>query len=217
MKSGILYVCSSHLGNKKDITYHTIEVLRSVSMIYAEDTREFKKISEFYNISTPVYSYHSFNEHDKLYSILNKLKSGENIAIIPDRGTPVINDPGFLLIREYSKTHPNCIKIIPGASAALSAFVLSGLSHRYMFLGFLNKYTELQNFVNFPYAIVIFEAPHRIHKFLQASYEILGNRKICICRELTKEYEEVIHCTLEHIPHFECLGEFTVVIGPCEK
>jgi 16S rRNA (cytidine1402-2'-O)-methyltransferase len=214
MKQGTLYICSAHLGDMTDMTYRTIEVLKNVQMICAEDTREFKKISDKYGISTPLMSYHLFNEHDKLFSILRMLNRGEDVALIPDRGTPVVNDPGFLLIREYGRTNSEFIKILPGPSAAIAAFVLSGLSHRYMFLGFVNNYNELKIFIEFPYAIVIFEAPHRILKFLQAAYETFGNRSMCICREITKKYEQIIHCKLGEIPEFEHKGELTIVIGP---
>lgn len=215
VNKGVLYICSSHLGNIKDLTYRTIDTLKKVDIIYAEDTRHFREIALLHDIRTPTESYHLFNEHDKLYGALHRLKNGLNIALICDRGTPVVNDPGFVLIREYSVI--GTVRIIPGASAAISAFVLSGFSHRYMFLGFLKKYNELANFVNFPYSIVIFEAPHRIYKFFESALSILGNRNICICRELTKIYEEVIYCDLLSIPEFVCKGEFTIVIEGYKK
>ena len=214
IKKGKLYICSNHIGNHKDITYNVIETLKNnVDYVYAEDTREFDKLAIKYSIDVnKVFSYHLFNEHGKLNEVLFHLNAGKNIALISDRGTPVVNDPGILLVREYAKISPENLKILPGASAATSAFVLSGFSHRFMFLGFLTKYFELEQFRDFPYAIVLFESPHRIHKLIDNINSIMGPRDLCICRELTKEYEEVIYCNSSNIPKFNEKGEFTIVI-----
>ena len=213
-KRGKLYICGNHIGNHEDVTYNVINILKNdVDYVYAEDTREFEKLARKYSIEGPkVLSYHLFNEHDKLNEVLLHLNNGKNIALISDRGMPVVSDPGILIVREYAKISPENLKILPGASAATSAFVLSGFSHRFMFLGFLTKYSELEKFRNFPYAIVIFESPHRIHKLIENINSIMGTRELCICRELTKEYEEVIYCNSNNIPKFNEKGEFTVVI-----
>lgn len=210
----MLYICGNHIGNYEDVTYNVINTLKNnVDYVYAEDTREFAKLCKRYDINVDkVFSYHLFNEHDKLLEVINHLNTGKNVALISDRGMPVISDPGILIVREYAKIAPKNLKILPGASAATSAFVLSGFSHRFMFLGFLNKYIELENFRDFPYSMVIFESPHRIHKLIENINKILGPRDLCICRELTKEYEEVIYCNSEKLTEFNEKGEFTVVI-----
>jgi 16S rRNA (cytidine1402-2'-O)-methyltransferase len=213
-KMGKLYICGNHIGNYDDVTYNMINTLKNdIDYVYAEDTREFHKLARKYSINAnKVLSYHLFNEHEKLQEVLSHLKAGKNIALISDRGMPVVSDPGILIVREYAKIAPENLKILPGASAATSAFVLSGFSHRFMFLGFLTKYTELEKFRDFPYAIVLFESPNRIQKLIENIKIIMGNRDLCICRELTKEYEEVIYCNTDNIPKFNEKGEFTVVI-----
>lgn len=214
MSKGILYICGNHIGNYEDVTYNLINILKNkVDYVYAEDTREFAKLCKRYEIEcNKVYSYHLFNEHDKLAEVINHLNSGKNVALISDRGMPVVSDPGILVVREYAKIAPKNLKILPGASAAISAFVLSGFSHRFMFLGFINKYTELENFRDFMYPIVIFESPHRVHKLVDNINRILGIRDLCVCREITKEYEEVIYCVSDSLPKFNEKGEFTIVV-----
>jgi 16S rRNA (cytidine1402-2'-O)-methyltransferase len=211
---GNLYICSNHIGNYDDVTYNLINTLKTkVDYVYAEDTREFAKLARKYEINEQkVFSYHLFNEHDKLNEVIRHLSTGKNVAIISDRGTPVVNDPGLLVIREYSKIAPGNIKLLPGASAVISSFVLSGFSHRFMFLGFLVKYSELTKFKDFPYAIILFESPHRIIKLMDNINELMGPRDLCVCRELTKEYEEVIYCNSSNVPEMTLKGEFTIVI-----
>ena len=220
--SNILYVIPTPIGNLKDITLRALEVLKSVDLIIAEDTRSSKKLLNYYEINTPINSYHMHNEHTKLNFFIDKLLNGKKIGLISDAGTPSISDPGFLLIREAIK---NKIKVecLPGATALIPAIVSSGLSsERFIFEGFLpskkGRKSRIQNLLTEKRTIIFYESPHKIIKTLNEFKKYFGNdRKISISREMTKIFEETFRGTIENsIKYFEnkkIKGEFVICLS----
>lgn len=218
---GRLYLCATPIGNLEDITYRVVRILKEVDLIAAEDTRHTKKLLNHLEINTPLTSYHEHNKATKGPILIEKLKEGLNIALVSDAGTPGISDPGEDLVR---LAHENNILVtpVPGASAVISGLIISGLStRRFAFEGFLpadnkERKERLKKLSKEDRTIVLYEAPHRLSKTLEALYEALGNRKISIIRELTKQYEEVKQCTLEEsIIYYQEVspkGEFVLVI-----
>ncbi|HHW66108.1 MAG TPA: 16S rRNA (cytidine(1402)-2'-O)-methyltransferase [Epulopiscium sp.] len=218
---GTLYLCATPIGNLEDITYRAVRILKEVDLIAAEDTRHTKKLLNHLEITTPLTSYHEHNKATKGPILIEKLKEGLNIALVSDAGTPGISDPGEDLVR---LAHENNILVtpVPGASAVISGLIISGLStRRFIFEGFLptdnkGRNERLRKLSNEDRTIVLYEAPHRLLKTLEALYEALGNRKISIVRELTKQYEEVKISTIEEsIKYYQEVspkGEFVLVI-----
>ncbi|KAE9628761.1 MAG: rRNA (cytidine1402-2-O)-methyltransferase [Epulopiscium sp.] len=218
---GTLYLCATPIGNLEDITYRAVRILKEVDLIAAEDTRHTKKLLNHLEITTPLTSYHEHNKAAKGPILIEKLKEGLNIALVSDAGTPGISDPGEDLVR---LAHENNILVtpVPGASAVISGLIISGLStRRFIFEGFLptdnkGRNERLRKLSNEDRTIVLYEAPHRLLKTLEALYEALGNRKISIVRELTKQYEEVKISTIEEsIKYYQEVspkGEFVLVI-----
>lgn len=218
---GTLYLCATPIGNLEDITYRAVRILKEVDLIAAEDTRHTKKLLNHLKITTPLTSYHEHNKATKGPILIEKLKEGLNIALVSDAGTPGISDPGEDLVR---LAHENNILVtpVPGASAVISGLIISGLStRRFIFEGFLptdnkGRNERLRKLSNEDRTIVLYEAPHRLLKTLEALYEALGNRKISIVRELTKQYEEVKISTIEEsIKYYQEVspkGEFVLVI-----
>ncbi|NLM13833.1 MAG: 16S rRNA (cytidine(1402)-2'-O)-methyltransferase, partial [Epulopiscium sp.] len=216
-----LYLCATPIGNLEDITYRAVRVLKEVDLIAAEDTRHTKKLLNHLEIHTPLTSYHEHNKATKGPVLIKKLKEGLNIALVSDAGTPGISDPGEDLVR---LAYENNIQVtpIPGASAVISGLIISGLStRRFVFEGFLptdnkGRKERLNKLFKEDRTIVLYEAPHRLSKTLEALYEALGNRKISIIRELTKQYEEVKISTLEEsiklYQEIQPKGEFVLVI-----
>ena len=215
---GTLYIVPTPIGNLEDITLRAINTLKEVDLICAEDTRESKILLKHYEINTKVISFHDHNEEDKSKYILEQLKEGKSIALISDRGTPLISDPGFKLINLLIE---NDIKIesLPGATALIPAVTLSGLNPRFTFLGFLNRKAniakeELASLKYINASIVIYESPHRLTKTLELIEEVLGNRKVMIARELTKKFETVYHGLInEEIKETKDIkGEIVIVV-----
>jgi len=213
-----LFVVATPIGNLEDISQRAIRILKEVKLIAAEDTRKTRKLLTAYDIKTPTTSYHEHNKLTKLDYILRRLEQ-DDVALVSDAGMPGISDPGYELISALiAKNIP--IIPIPGPSALLSALVVSGLpTDRFLYLGFLpHKSGERKKFLkinsNEKATLVVFESPHRITESLQDMLEILGNRRIAVCRELTKIHEEVFRGTLQQaIDRFiEPRGEFTVVV-----
>lgn len=200
--AGVLYICATPIGNLEDITLRVLRTLKEVDLIAAEDTRHSQRLLRHYNIQTPMTSYHQHNRKSKGPGLIIKLKEGMNIALITDAGTPGISDPGEDLIKLAYKED---IKVysLPGATACITALTLSGLStRRFAFEAFLPMDNKLKNRVleelqNESRTIIIYEAPHRLSKTLDSLFEYLGNRKITIVRELTKQYEEINKTTLK--------------------
>ncbi len=221
MKKGILYLVATPIGNLEDITFRAIRILKEVDLIATEDTRITGKLLKHYNISTPMLSYHKFNERERTNEIIDRLEKGKSIAIVSDAGTPAISDPAQIVVQEAIE-HKIKIVPIPGASALLSALICSGIStDKFTFVGFLpRKKNEriylLTNLKNRKETIVCFEAPYRLKKALLDIKEVLGNRKIAIAKEISKLYENFYHGKIEDIldgfSQINLKGEFTIVI-----
>lgn len=202
--SPTLYIVPTPIGNLEDITLRALNILKEVDVIFAEDTRTTKQLLNHFKINNKLISSHLYNENQNEEKEIDYLKQGKNIAVVSDRGTPVISDPGYILVKNAIKNSYNVV-CLPGPTALIPAFVMSGLSGGpFLFYGFLNnkeskRKKELENIKNYPYPIAIYEAPHRLIKTLNNIYEILGNRKIAIVREISKKYEEVIRDNVENI------------------
>ena len=218
-----LFVVPTPIGNLGDITLRSIEVLKSVDLILAEDTRTSSKLLKHYDIDTPVESFHMHNEHKKLESIINKLRSDSEIALISDAGTPGISDPGFLLVRECINNQVE-VECLPGSTAFVPALVSSGLPcDRFSFEGFLpvkkGRTKRLKELSNETKTMVLYESPHRILKTLNDLSNYFDvESQISVSRELTKLYEETFRGTIkESVEHFEknkTKGEFVIVLSP---
>lgn len=202
--SGILYIVPTPIGNLKDMTYRAVEVLNSVSLILAEDTRQTGKLLQHYNIEKQMHSHHKFNEHQTTENILNRLKSGEDLALVSDGGTPAISDPGFFLARACIEAGIE-VQTLPGAVAFVPALVNSGLAtDKFVFEGFLphkkGRKTRLEILAEDPRTVVFYESPHRILKTLEQIDAIFGSdRKVSISRELTKKFEETVRGTAKEL------------------
>ena len=219
--AGKLYVCPTPIGNLDDITYRTIKVLNSVDIIAAEDTRHSIKLLNHLEISKPLTSYHEHNKYEKGENIIQILESGKDVAIITDAGMPGISDPGEELIHSCIENNID-VEVLPGASAFVVALVGSGLStRRFHFEGFLDrdkkkKKKRLSEISDIDVSMIIYESPHRLKETLKLMLEEFGNRKISICRELTKKYEEYIRTDLESIIDYydknQPKGEYILII-----
>lgn len=199
---GKLYLCATPIGNLDDITFRVINTLKEVDLIAAEDTRHSIKLLNHFDIKTPMTSYHEFNKYDKAKYLVEKLLEGVNIALITDAGTPGISDPGEELVKI---AYENGVEVtsLPGPAACITALTLSGLStRRFVFEAFLpsdnkEKQYVLENLKNETRTIILYEAPHRLKKTLEELYKALGERRITICRELTKRYETAFQTTFK--------------------
>lgn len=222
----MLYIVSTPIGNLKDITLRAIETLKSVDLIAAEDTRHSKILFNEYGITTPVTSYFEHNTFKKAPLIINQLKEGKKVALITDAGTPGISDPGYRLIN-LAKENNIPITVIPGASAVISALSLSGLpSDRFIFEGFLPvksgaRRKKLESLKGEERTVVFYESPHRIEKALKDIEEVLADPVVCICREMTKKFEEVLcekaSALLKHFQMKKPKGEFVLLVNLKEK
>lgn len=217
----MLYIVATPIGNLEDITLRALSTLKEVDYIAAEDTRHSGILLQKYEIKTTVLSYHSYSSNSKEEKIIDLLKEGKSVALISDAGTPGISDPAYSLIKRAIEEDIKIIPI-PGASSLLAALNMSGLPmNQFLYLGFLplkkGRQTLLKSLAEESRTIVIFESPHRLLKTLNQLHEYLGNRKIAVCREITKIYEEAIRGTIEEaITHFTTKkpkGEFVLVIG----
>lgn len=216
-----LFLVPTPIGNLGDMTYRGVEVLQSVDEILAEDTRTSAILLKHFQITTPMYSFHQHNEHDKVDQIISRLREGKMIALITDAGTPGISDPGFLLVRACIENAID-IECLPGATAFVPALVVSGFPiHEFTFLGFApikkGRQTFFEKIKNENKTVVLYESPHRIQKTLEKLREVLGNeRKVCICRELSKRFEEKSRMRLGDISNYTdektMKGEFVIVI-----
>lgn len=219
-----LFLVPTPIGNFEDMTYRSVETLKNVDIIYCEDTRVTKVLLSHFNISTPLKSYHIFNETERLEKILNNLKNGLNIALVSDAGLPCISDPGYLISKYVIENGYNVVSL-PGASASLTALIASGLPNdKFFFNGFLNskqsqRIKQLEELVDRQETLIVYEAPHRIQETLQDIYKVFGNRNIVIARELTKKYEEYTRGSLEDIlsEERELKGEIVLIIEGCKE
>lgn len=220
--SGTLFLVSTPIGNLKDISSRALETLESVDLIAAEDTRISGRLLKEYQISTRMISFYEQNEKNKLVEIIDRLKSGENIAIISDAGTPTISDPGYRLVRQ---AHLDRIKVsaIPGPSSVINAMSVSGLpTDHFYFEGFLprkkGRLTRFKFLAALPSTVVIFESPMRLIKTLKDIDKYIGNRIVCVCREMTKIHEEIfrgsVWKTLNHFQNKTSIkGELVILIA----
>lgn len=219
--AGMLYLCATPIGNLKDMTPRVIETLREVDVIAAEDTRNSIKLLNYFDIKTSMTSYHEYNKIEKADYLVSRMLAGQNVALISDAGTPAISDPGEVLVQ---KCHENGIRVtsLPGAAACITALILSGLStRRFCFEGFLpadkkEKDRVLTQLKEEPRTIILYEAPHHLVQTLALLYQTVGNRRITLCRELTKKFETVYPTTLENAlamyEEEEPRGEYVLVM-----
>ncbi|MBE5839498.1 16S rRNA (cytidine(1402)-2'-O)-methyltransferase [Butyrivibrio sp.] len=220
---GKLFLCATPIGNLDDMTFRVLETLKSVDLIAAEDTRNSIKLLNHFDIHTEMTSYHEYNKFDKAKWLIEKMLSGTNVALITDAGTPAISDPGEVLVAECHKAGIT-VTSLPGPAACITALTLSGLStRRFCFEGFLPSSDDkksrkriLEDLQDESRTMIVYEAPHHLKAALNDLYETLGNRRISICRELTKKFEEVTPTTIEEAISFyeknEPRGEYVLVI-----
>lgn len=221
MEKGKLYLVPTPIGNLKDITLRALEVLENADIIAAEDTRQSLKLLNHFNIKKSLFSYHKHNEQGKSEDIINKLKSGMNIALITDAGTPGISDPGSVIVEKCIEQEIE-FEVLPGATAITTALVYSGLdTTKFIFRGFLPRENKERNPIveeikNVRDTIILYEAPHRLLDTLEYLLNNIGDRKIAICKELTKLHEEIyrgkISSTLKYFIENRPRGEFVLVI-----
>jgi len=217
--SGILYLVATPIGNLEDITFRAIRTLKEVDLIAAEDTRQTLKLLNYYEISKPLISYHRHNEEIKVEVLIQKLKEGKNIAVVSDAGTPVISDPGEVIVKEAIKEQIKVIPI-PGACAFINALITSGLDTKeFCFYGFLSlnkkiRKEELERIKKENKTSILYEAPHKLKVTLKDLEEILESRQIVIARELTKIHEEFLRGTVSQIieKYPEPKGEHIILI-----
>lgn len=222
-KTGTLYLCATPIGNLEDITYRVLRTLKEVDLIAAEDTRNSIRLLNHFEIKTPMTSYHEYNKIDKAYQLVAKMREGKNIALITDAGTPGISDPGEDIVRIcYEEGIP--VTSLPGAAACITALTMSGLpTRRFVFEAFLPKdkkehqavFEELKTETR---TIIIYEAPHHLVRTLQELSDTLGgDRRLTICRELTKRHEEKLQMTLtDSLSYYEVnepRGEYVLIIA----
>ena len=218
IKSG-LYIVSTPIGNLEDITLRAIYILKNSELILCEDTRTSIKLLNKFNINTKMISYHKFNERKRLKKIIQLIKDNKIVSLISDAGTPVISDPGMILIKECIKNdialHP-----IPGPSAVTSALSVSGFDEKFLFYGFLPNSEsqikkEIENLCDFPYSIIFFISPNKINKVIKIFKIFFSDRKIVIAKEMTKIYESFIRGDVNslEILKYNFKGELTVVIS----
>jgi len=217
-----LYLVATPIGNLSEMTPRAIEILKTVDIIAAEDTRNTRKLLTHFDIPTKTISHHEHNKRESTKGLINLLSEGKNIALVSDAGYPLISDPGDTLVKEVLEQGFHVVPI-SGSSASLNALVASGISsHRFVFVGFVEAKeltTELTRYKDYPETLILFEAPHRIKKTLVKIEEILGNREICLARELTKKYEEFLRGKVsEVLTELEGIkGEMVIVIEGKEK
>ncbi len=218
---GTLYLCATPIGNLEDMTFRCIRILKEADLIAAEDTRNSIKLLNHFEIKTSMTSYHEYNKVEKAQVLVQKMKEGLDVALITDAGTPAISDPGEVLVR-LCQQEGITVTSLPGAAACITALTLSGLStRRFCFEGFLpsekkEKAEILGLLAEETRTMILYEAPHRLVRTLKELYEALGERKLTICRELTKKFETVMPTTLEGALAFyeteEPRGEYVLVI-----
>ena len=219
--TGILYLCATPIGNLGDMTGRVISTLKEVDLIAAEDTRNSIRLLTHFEIKTPMTSYHEYNKVEKARELVEKLIAGKNIALITDAGTPAISDPGEVLV---SMCQEAAIPVtsLPGCCACITALTLSGLStRRFCFEGFLpgdkkEKQLVLEELKRETRTIILYEAPHHLKRTLRELYDTVGQRRITLCRELTKKFETIFPTTLEEALDYyeenEPKGEYVLVL-----
>ncbi|MCR4995788.1 MAG: 16S rRNA (cytidine(1402)-2'-O)-methyltransferase [Butyrivibrio sp.] len=221
--SGTLYLCATPIGNLGDMTFRVLDTLKQVDLIAAEDTRNSIKLLNHFDIHTEMTSYHEYNKYDKAQYLIEQMQQGKDVALITDAGTPAISDPGEVLVAECHKAGVH-VTSLPGPAACITALTLSGLStRRFCFEGFLPSSDDkkarkiiLEDLKTESRTTILYEAPHHLRAVLDDLYEALGDRKVSICRELTKKFEEVNVTTIAQAIAFykenEPRGEYVLVL-----
>lgn len=219
--AGTLFLCATPIGNLGDMTPRVVQTLQSVDVIAAEDTRNSIKLLNHFDIHTPMTSYHEYNKVEKAKQLVGQLLAGQDIALITDAGTPAISDPGEVLVKMCQESGVP-VTSLPGAAACITALTLSGLStRRFCFEGFLpadkkEKKQVLQDLSGESRTMILYEAPHHLVRTLEELYGVLGQRRVTLCRELTKKFETVLPTTLEEALQYyqtqEPKGEYVLVI-----
>ena len=222
MPEGKLYIVPTPIGNLEDMTFRAIRILKEVNLILAEDTRTTSFLLKHFEIVNKMQSYHKFNEHKAVSHIVDRIKAGENIALVSDAGTPGISDPGFLISRESIKAGIE-VECLPGATALVPALVASGIPcDKFFFEGFLpqkkGRMTRLKELAEIENTIVLYESPYRVVKTFTQLAEYMGDeREAAACREISKLHEEIVRGTLkeliEHFTQKEPKGEFVLIIS----
>lgn len=218
-----LYLVPTPIGNFDDMTYRSVEVLNTVDIVFAEDTRVTKVLLSHFNITTPLMSYHIFNEQSQADEIIKYLHEEKNIALVSDAGLPGISDPGYLITKKAIDLGFDVVAL-PGANAALTALIASGIpSDKFFFYGFLKhklsqKEKELKDLVDYQETIIFYESPHRIKETLMAINKVFGNREVVVARELTKKFEEYIRGKIQEIvdADLEFKGEIVIIVKGAE-
>lgn len=218
---GSLFLVPTPIGNLEDMTFRAIRILKEVDVIAAEDTRQTRKLLNHFDIHTKLISYHEHNKEQSGANIIEQLKEGLSVALVSDAGMPAISDPGFELVEKCVEEQLKVIPL-PGANAALTALIASGLpTEQFFFYGFLprqkkdkKKQLEEVKFISSP--IIFYEAPHRLQETLEIMFEMLGDRKISVCRELTKKHEEFIRGSIKEMIQWTetgmIKGEFVLIV-----
>jgi len=225
--SGMLYLCATPIGNLEDITLRVLRILKEVDVIAAEDTRQTRKLLTHFEIKTPLTSYHEHNKIEKTPVLIQKLLAGENIALVTDAGTPAISDPGEDLVRACYEAGVE-VTSLPGPVAAVTALTLSGMTaRRFTFEAFLpvkkkERELVLKRLEKTPVTTIIYEAPHRLLKTLELLQEYVGpDRRLAVCKELTKKHEKAMHFTLEEAINYHRenppKGEYVLVIEGADQ
>lgn len=219
--AGTLFLCATPIGNLQDMTPRVLEALQNADLIAAEDTRNSIKLLNYFEIHTPMTSYHEYNKVEKARQLVGQLLAGQNIALITDAGTPAISDPGQVLVQMCQESNVP-VTSLPGPAACITALTLSGLStRRFCFEGFLppekrERREILEELTAESRTMILYEAPHHLAKTLEELYGALGDRKITLCRELTKKFETVMPTTLEKAVEYyrneEPRGEYVLVV-----
>lgn len=227
MENGKLFICPTPIGNLEDITFRVLKTLKSVDLIAAEDTRHTLKLLNYFEIKARLFSYHEHNKQTAGYQLVEKLKKGDNIALVSDAGMPGISDPGEDLVKLCIENGIN-IEALPGASAVVTALAASGLStRRFLFEGFLNRQkterrSRLKELKKVRETIVFYESPHRILDTLSDILKIFGDRNVVVAREITKKFEEYQRSSISGVISYYkqkgVKGEFVVIVeGSTEK
>ena len=224
--TGTLFLCATPIGNLGDFTPRVVETLREVDMIAAEDTRNSIKLLNYFEIKTPMTSYHEYNKIEKADQMISWMQAGKNIALVTDAGTPAISDPGEVLVKKCMEAGIS-VTSLPGCCACITALTLSGLStRRFCFEGFLPADKKEKKFIfgglqKETRTIILYEAPHHLKRTLVELYELMGERRITLCRELTKRFETVFPTTLGGAINFyeenEPKGEYVLVIEGLDR
>lgn len=221
-----LYVVPTPIGNLEDMTFRAIRILKMADLILAEDTRTSGFLLKHFDIKTPMQSHHKFNEHKTVENVVNRIKSGQMVALISDAGTPAISDPGFLVVRQCVENGIN-VECLPGATAFVPALVASGLPNdRFCFEGFFpqkkGRQTKINELLTEKRTVIFYESPHRLLKTLTQLSEVLGNdRKASVSREISKLFEETKRGTLQelvqHFTEHNPKGEIVIIIAGIEE